>query len=173
MLLREFGSLSYSISYTTREPRPGEEDGVHYHFIDRSSFVRMIAGGEFIEHAIVHDNYYGTAKKGIEVQLETGDVLLDIDPQGAMQLREVMDGVFVFILPPSFEELRRRLEGRQDTSSQLDLRLKNARDELAYLPRYDYAIVNDDLDNAYKELSSIYIAGRCSTMLIEWPLKLM
>ena len=166
MLLAEYKTLSFSVSYTTREPRPGETDGREYHFTDESAFRERIAQGDFLEYATVHGKLYGTSKSAVIRQLETGDVLLDIDPQGAMQLRDAVDhGVFVFIVPPSFDELRARIEKRGNTEG-IDLRLANARKEIKYIPSYDYVVVIDDLREAYRQLAAIYTASRMSTRLI-------
>jgi guanylate kinase len=166
LLMADFPDLSFSISYTTRKPRPGEVNGREYHFISHEEFDLMAARGGFLEYAFVHGNYYGTAVAGVNAQLAKGDVLLDIDPQGAMQLRASLDsGVYVFILPPSLETLRERIVGRGNTDG-MELRLSNAIKELDYIPNYDYLIVNDNLQQAYSELYAIYVASKLSTSLI-------
>jgi guanylate kinase len=168
MLLERFSELSYSVSYTTRPPRVGEKNGIHYHFVDMNTFEYMIGIGDFIEYAKVHDNMYGTSKKYIETELAQGKtILLDIDPQGAMQLKKTVDyGVFVFILPPSLKTLRDRLIARKDTQDTMELRLANAMTEIKTMPDYDYVIVNDNLQQAFQELTSIYTAERCRTNAI-------
>ena len=170
MLLERFNGLSYSVSYTTRPPRAGEKNGIHYHFVDETTFEYMISTNDFIEYAKVHNNMYGTSKKYIETELSQGKtILLDIDPQGAMQLKKTIDyGVFIFILPPSLETLRERLTARKDTQhDSIELRLKNAVKEIKSMPNYDYIVVNDNLQQAFLELSSIYTAERCRSKIIE------
>lgn len=168
MLRQRFDSISYSVSHTTRAPRAGEEDGVDYHFISKERFDEMIENNDFLEYAQVHGNMYGTSRTYIDERLREGrDILLDIDPQGAMQLKMLVSyGVFIFILPPSLEILRQRLTSRKDTYDSLELRLMNAEAEMAEMPKYDYVVVNDDLETAFSEVSSIYIAEKCRTKRI-------
>lgn len=163
MLMKKFSTLSYSVSYTTRPPRTGEVNGVHYNFVDTNTFEYMVSTGDFIEYAKVHGNMYGTSKKYIETELNAGkNILLDIDPQGAMQLKESADyGVFIFILPPSMAALRERLTARNDTCDSLELRLENAIHEIETIPSYDYVIINDNLDHAFTELCAVYAAEQC------------
>jgi guanylate kinase len=169
-----FPRLRHSVSYTTRRPRAGERDGIDYHFVAGETFDKMIAGGEFVEWAEVHGNRYGTALKTLEEHRAAGyDVLLDIDCQGAAQLRErCAEGVFIFILPPSFEELERRLRGRNtDASDVIEKRLRNARSEIQQLVWYDYLVINDDFSRACRELQAIITAEGCRTSLLEKEVK--
>ena len=157
--------LAFSVSHTTRAPRAGERDGVDYHFVDRESFLAMRDRGLFLEWAEVHGNLYGTSLEAIDANLAAGtDIILDIDVQGARQIREKRNhhAVFLFIVPPSLEELEKRLSGRNtDATETIKLRLANARKELADVGRYDYVIVNDTVDEAVDMLRSIIIAERC------------
>jgi len=157
--------LAFSVSHTTRTPRAGERDGVDYHFVDRESFLAMRDRGLFLEWAEVHGNLYGTSLEAIDANLAAGtDLILDIDVQGAHQIREKRNhqAVFLFIVPPSLEELEKRLSGRNtDATETIKLRLANARKELADVGRYDYVIVNDTVDEAVDVLRSIIIAERC------------
>ncbi|MDO3376594.1 guanylate kinase [Geoalkalibacter halelectricus] len=159
-------NLRHSVSFTTRPMRAGEREGVDYFFVDAEKFSRMIAAGAFAEWAEVHGNRYGTAINTLEQWLESGyDVLLDIDIQGAGQLRANLaagEGVFVFILPPDLAELRRRLEGRgTDAPEVIERRIANAQGEIQASSGYDYVVVNDDFETALNELKSIIIAERC------------
>jgi guanylate kinase len=157
-LMRDDLSLKESISYTTRPPRPGEKNGVDYHFVDEPTFRAMRERGEFLESAQVHGNYYGTAKKVIVEAVARGeDIVLEIDWQGAEQVRRLYpDCVGIFILPPSLEELERRLRGRgQDSEAVMRERLANARDELAHAGEFKYAIINKDFETARRELAEI------------------
>jgi len=163
-LRRRVEGLGFSVSHTTRPPRAGETDGVEYHFVDRPAFEAMIGRGAFAEWAEVHGNLYGTSLGALQERLSQGvDVILDIDVQGALQLaEEVPEAVLVFVLPPSWAELRRRLQGRgSDEAAVVDRRLANARGELEEALRYDYLVVNDHLDRAADELCSIVWAERC------------
>lgn len=162
-VLESMPDIKFSVSYTTRSPRQGEVDGVHYNFVDNEEFRRMIAGSEFIEWAEVHSNFYGTSRKKIAEMTSAGiDVLLDIDVQGARQVKESLpDSVLIFILPPSFEVLKERLTGRMtDTDEVIKKRLKKAADEIREYKNYDYVIVNYVIENAITELKSIIIAER-------------
>ncbi len=156
--------LAFSISHTTRAARAGEENGVDYFFIDCKTFQAMRDAGEFLEWAEVHGNFYGTSRQAVEADLAQGiDVVLDIDVQGAEQIRGKIndDCCSIFIAPPSMAELRRRLTGRgTDTPAAIELRIKNALKEMAALDRYEYLIVNDDLDRAVEVLCSVIIAQR-------------
>jgi guanylate kinase len=157
-LLEAEPDLRRSISYTTRAPRPGEQDGREYHFVDDASFLAMRARGEFLESAQVHGYRYGTSRKVIEQALERGEnLILEIDWQGAQQVRKLYPAcVGIFILPPSLEELERRLRMRgQDAESVIQRRLANAREELAHAGEFKYAIINKDFDNARQELARI------------------
>ncbi len=153
--------LCQSISYTTRAVRPGEQNGVDYHFVTAATFAQMVRDGEFAEWAEVHGNRYGTAKETLRQALQTGrDLLLDIDFQGAAQLRESgMDGVFIFILPPDMDELRRRLKGRNtDSDAVIERRMTNARGEIAQAAQFDYLVVNDRFAEALAKLRAILVA---------------
>ncbi len=154
-----------SVSFTSRAPRPGEKDGVHYHFISRHHFEAMIAGGDFLEWAEVHGNLYGTSRRLVEDARAAGfDVILTIDIQGAAQARRLFpEAVSVFVLPPSREALIERLESRGTNDAEdLRLRLRNALHEIVEYATFDYIIVNDDLDEATDELAVIVRAERCS-----------
>ncbi len=158
-----FDDLRFSISYTTRRPRQGEVDGVDYRFVDDERFEEMVERGEFIEHACVHGKKYGTAEKDIKEILANGmDVLLDIDVQGAEQLAEkIGSGVYIFVLPPSMEECRKRLMKRGDIGPEdIEKRLRTAFEEIKKAADYDYIIINDDLDGAFERLKAIIIAER-------------
>jgi guanylate kinase len=165
-LLDIFPELRHSVSFTTRNPRPGEVDGRDYFFISREEFQRMVAEGGFAEWAEVHGNLYGTAIKTLLLCRETGiDLLLDIDCQGAAQLKnKQVAGVNIFILPPSFKELRCRLEGRNaDTPETIETRIANAAAEIREAGWYDYIIVNDTFSRAVEELKAIIVAERHRT----------
>ncbi len=147
-----------SVSYTSRLPRPGEVDGVHYHFVSRGVFEEMIKRGEFFEHAVVHGDLKGTARTAVERTLASGkDVLLEIDWQGARQVRAQMaDTVSIFILPPSRGELERRLRSRaQDSEATIRRRLADSREDIAHAVEFDYIVVNDDFATALSDLRSI------------------
>lgn len=152
-------NLVFSISYTTRFPRPGEKNAVDYFFVTEEEFKAMINRNQFLEWAEVHGNYYGTSKKFIEENRRAGDgVILDIDVQGAMQLKKLanLEAIFIFIKPPSFEELTRRLISRGTESQQvLEKRIENAKNELSYEEQYDYVIINDNLDVAVKQFLEV------------------
>lgn len=157
LLERETG-LQHSISYTTRAMRSTEQDGMDYHFVTCDTFKHMIDKGEFVEWAKVHDNYYGTSMADIDRLCARGhDVLLDIDVQGAEQLRACgLDAVFIFIVPPDMEVLRQRLHQRDsDPAEVIEKRVKNAYQELQQAPRYDYIVINDKLDHAVQSLHAI------------------
>lgn len=162
-LLKEVTNLVYSVSVTTRPPRRGEVNGKSYHFTTRAEFEALLAAGEFLEHAVVYDNYYGTRRSVIEKALTAGnDIILDIDVRGALQVMEKSyPGVFVYIAPPSLKELERRLRGRAtDSEEVIRKRLSLAREEMGYAERYDYIVVNDRLAAACDELTSIIVAER-------------
>jgi guanylate kinase len=162
-LLEHDPSLKLSVSYTTRPPRQGEQDGVHYHFVDLTTFQRMIEAGDFVEYARVFGNAYGTAAPALSAELESGvDVLLEIDWQGARQVRaRFPDAVSVFIVPPSIQALEQRLRGRgQDSEDVIAERMAQARSELSHHGEYDYLVVNDDFDVALAELRCIVTAER-------------
>ncbi|MCA1979365.1 MAG: guanylate kinase [Thiobacillus sp.] len=157
-LLKADPAIHLSVSYTTRAPRPGESDGRDYHFVDRERFEAMLAEGEFLEHAEVYGNFYGTAKSSITHALNTGhDVLLEIDWQGAAQVkRHFPQSESIFILPPSFNALRTRLKGRgQDSDEVIERRLAAAAEDVSHAEAFDYIIVNDDFDHALADLVAI------------------
>ncbi|MEZ4598919.1 MAG: guanylate kinase [Syntrophotaleaceae bacterium] len=165
-----FPRIRHSVSYTTRPPRAGERNGVDYHFVAPDIFARMITEGAFVEWAEVHGNRYGTARETLDRSREAGyDVLLDIDCQGAAQLKKTCpEGVFIFILPPDFAELERRLRGRNtDASEAIEKRLQNARREIREMVWYDYLVINDDFDRASRELQAILTAEGCRTGLLK------
>lgn len=150
-----------SVSYTTRAPRAGERDGVDYHFVTPERFEQLRAAGEFLESALVHGNHYATSRTWINRQLEAGDVLLEIDWQGAAQIRALMpDAVSIFILPPSFESLGERLHRRGlDSEAVIGRRLAAARDEMRHLAEFDYVIINDNFARAIEDLSTVVRAA--------------
>ncbi len=155
--------LRLSVSYTTRPPRPGEEDGVHYHFVSREVFLEMLGAGAFLESAEVYGNYYGTSQHWIEAQLKEGhDVLLEIDWQGAAQVRRLFpEAIGIYILPPSIGELERRLRDRgQDSEAVIARRLAAAREDMSHALEYDYLVVNERFDLALADLKAIVCAGR-------------
>jgi guanylate kinase len=162
VLAREPG-IALSISFTSRAPRPGERHAQHYHFVDKSKFESMIAAGDFFEHALVHGDYKGTARQSVEPQLAAGkDVLLEIDWQGARQVRAQMpDCVSVFILPPSRDALETRMRNRgQDSDDTIARRLAAAREEMSHYDEFAYLIVNEHFDAAAAELRAIFVAHR-------------
>ena len=164
MLMKEFEDVVLSVSATTREPRPNEKDGVDYHFRSETDFREMIAKREFLEWASVFDHLYGTPKATTEALLQDGkDVLFDVDWQGADALHDQMpnDCVSVFVLPPSIEELQKRLMGRPgSTPESVQRRMRDAHNEIMHWRRYDYCIVNDDLEEAYEKLRRILLVER-------------
>ena len=162
-LLERDGSLKLSVSHTTRAPRTGEEDGVHYHFVSVDEFMRLAGEGAFLEQAQVFDNYYGTSQAAVQSLLDEGhDVVLEIDWQGARQVRKAFpEAVSIFIMPPSVEALRQRLGNRgQDDEAVIERRMRDARSELSHYAEYDYLVVNDDFDLALDELRCIVRAER-------------
>ena len=164
-LLNKHSDMKVSVSHTTRSPRPGEENGVHYHFVSVEEFKALIEKNDFFEWAQVFDNYYGTSKQAIETQLAAGiDVFLDIDWQGAQQIRKLVEDVeTIFILPPSKEELESRLTNRgQDSSEVIAGRMAKAQSETSHYNEYDYVVVNDDFDTALTEIETIVMAKRLS-----------
>ncbi|WP_026687040.1 guanylate kinase [Azovibrio restrictus] len=162
-LLAREPDIRLSISYTTRAPRPGEENGREYHFVSEPQFQAMIAADDFLEWAQVHGNYYGTSKRWIVTERAAGrDVLLEIDWQGAQQVRRVFpDAIGVFILPPSMEELTRRLTGRgTDSAEVIARRLAAAREEMSHVGEFGYVIINDDLQTALSDFVAVVRATR-------------
>ncbi|MGZ8218275.1 guanylate kinase [Methylomagnum sp.] len=162
-LRQGLAGFTVSTSHTTRAQRPGEEHGRDYYFVARAEFERMIEAGEFLEHARVFDNHYGTARQTVETALASGqDVLLEIDWQGAQQIRPLMpDCVSIFILPPSLQALEQRLNSRgQDGPDIIARRMRDAMSEMSHYREYDYLVVNDDFETALTELRGIVIASR-------------
>jgi guanylate kinase len=161
--LERVPNLGYSVSFTTRSPRQGEVDGRDYFFVSNETFQSMVAAGDFLEWAVVHGNYYGTACKQVISELKAGnDIILEIDVQGAESIRSVAPtAVRVFILPPSFEVLKARLINRgTEVPSNLELRLRNSRREVEHYTEFDYVVINDEADYAAAQLASIIIAER-------------
>ncbi len=155
--------IKLSVSYTTRAPRPGEVDGVHYHFVTVERFRDMLNNSDFLESAEVYGNYYGTSQPWIEDQMRAGlDILLEIDWQGAAQVRKLFpEAVSLFILPPSLAELQRRLEGRgQDSAEIIARRVAAAQEDISHTYSFDYLIVNDDFETALADLKTIVRAQR-------------
>lgn len=162
-LLASVPGLHFSVSFTTRKPRPGEVDGRDYFFVDDATFDRMVAEQGLVEWVQVYANRYGTGKAWLQEQVASGrDILLDIETVGARNVKAALpDAVMVFLLPPSAEELARRLRGRGDTDErQIALRMGHARHELEQYPAYDHLIVNDDLEAAYRSLEAVVLAER-------------
>lgn len=166
-VLKELPAVGFSVSHTTRTPRPGEENGRDYFFVNREEFAALREAGDFLEWAEVHGNFYGTSEQAVDSHLASGrDLILDIDVQGAEQLkaRPGLSATFIFIAPPTLTELKRRLSGRQTESAEtIALRLQNATRELQAAERYDYIIINDDLDQARAMLTAIVLEKRAAT----------
>jgi guanylate kinase len=162
-LLQQLNNITVSVSHTTRVPRPGERDGVNYHFTDREQFNQRRRRGDFLEWAEVHGNYYGTSKQWVDDTLATGsDVVLEIDYQGAEQIRALYpEAVSVFILPPSLAALRQRLDGRgQDSVAVIETRVAAAQAEMRHYAAADYLIINDDFAAALAQLHALVVAQR-------------
>jgi guanylate kinase len=158
LLLAEVHSLFFSISHTTRPPRPGEQDGVEYFFVSHGRFEEMIEANQFLEWAYVHGHYYGTSAEMVHrAEEQHKDLLLDVDIQGHQKVRKVLEGITsIFVLPPSYEALKERLEQRgKDTPEQIGRRMENARMEIRHYREYDYVVINDDLQAAFECLTSI------------------
>jgi len=173
-LLERDPQIGLSVSHTTRAPRPGETDGVAYHFVSIDRFEAMREAGDFLEWAHVHDNFYGTSRRWLDEQLAAGhDVLLEIDWQGAQQVRTLFpDAVGIFILPPSLDALAARLSGRaQDSADVIERRLAAARDEIRHLHEFDFVIINDILSQAQDELVTVTRAARllCTSQVARHP----
>ncbi len=163
-VLESVADLWFSVSYTTRAPRGSERDGVEYHFVDKSTFDKLIENGDLLEWAEVYGNLYGTSRRSVDDVLVRGeDVLLDVDVQGARSIRQKrQDAITVFILPPSFRKLRERLESRKlDKDYVIEQRLKIACLETKHYKDYDYLIINNDLGKSTEELRAIVLASRC------------
>ena len=156
LMMKKRDDLFFSVSATTREPRPGEKDGVHYFFISKECFEEMIAQDEFLEYDAHAANYYGTLRGQAEAKQEKGHVLLDIEPKGAAQVRKAAEATLIFIMPPSMEELERRLRSRGDTSEeQIALRMERAGWEMEQRSWYDHVVVNDDAQRCADEILNI------------------
>lgn len=157
IMMKKRGDLMFSVSATTRAPRPHEVDGVHYYFVTKERFEEMIAGGEMLEYSAHNANYYGTPRAQAEEKRARGSVLLDIEPNGARQVKQAApDAVLVFIMPPSLEELERRLRGRGDTpEDQIQMRMKRAVWEMEQKEWYDYVVTNDDAERCAEEILNI------------------
>lgn len=162
-LLKRNKDLVFSVSATTRKPRVGEIEGRNYFFLDKEKFDKMIDNKEFLEYAKVHNNYYGTPKNFVLDQVEKGQVvILEIDVQGALQIKKIYpEGVFIFLLPPSMDELKNRIVKRgTESEKDIDIRFKNAFEELKLVDKYDYFVVNDEINNAIKNIESIITAEK-------------
>lgn len=162
--LLEKNDIWISVSATTRKPRNGEVDGINYYFLEKEQFLKKVDEGDFLEYAEVYGNFYGTPKSKVFEILESGkDVILEIDIQGALKIKSAYpEGVFIFILPPSMEELKSRITGRgSETPESLKTRLESAYDEISFASKYDYAVVNDTVDEAVKKIESIITAEKC------------
>jgi len=162
-LIDKDNRVRLSVSYTTRPPRPGEQDGVHYHFVDESEFMDLVARNAFLEHARVFDYRYGTGRQAVEQQLAAGhDVILDIDWQGARQIRETFPSCrSIFIIPPSLEVLRQRLTARgQDSEKVIRRRMRDAQAEISHWNEFDFLIINDNFDEALADLQAIIRSGK-------------
>lgn len=170
-LTDELENLRHSVSYTTRQPRPGEIDGRDYHFVSAERFREMIAAGDFAEWAEVHSNFYGTSRRVLDgMRAEGIDVILDIDTQGAKQIRDKYEGqaVFIFIMPPSLEILEERLRNRKsDHENEIKRRMQRARDEMRDYTLYDYVIINRDFGRALVEIRSVITAEHCRMRLVD------
>ena len=169
-LMKHNSHLKYSISMTTREPRKGEVNGKDYFFVAEEEFKKEIENNGFLEYALVHGNYYGTLKREVERDLDLGyDVILEIDIQGALNIKaQKEDGIFIFIMPPSMRELRDRLVKRgTETKEKLIERFKNAYKEVNEMSKYNYVVINDEVDLAVKKVEAILIAERCRVDRIE------
>jgi len=164
-LLQKINNIEVSVSHTTRKPRPGEEHGKHYFFVDEENFLELVRQQAFLEHAKVFDNYYGTSTQAVRDKLAEGvDVILEIDWQGARQVHKVFPRACgIFILPPSLVSLRERLSDRgQDDTAIIDRRMQSAIDEMSHYMEFNYIVINDDFDHALGELQSIILADRSS-----------
>ncbi|HHI93007.1 MAG TPA: guanylate kinase [Gammaproteobacteria bacterium] len=163
VLLENADGIGLSVSHTTRAMRSGEQNGVHYHFVDENTFKQMITQGDFLEHARVFDHYYGTSQAAVMAQLASGqDIILEIDWQGARQIRKRFDdAVGIFILPPSKTALRERLTGRgQDDEAIIARRMRDAETEMSHYDEFDYVVVNDNFDTAVADLQAIISSQR-------------
>jgi len=162
-LLDTVSDVEVSVSHTTRAKRPGEVDGVNYHFITEADFEKMVEEGMFLEHAKVFDHFYGTSRQHIQEQLLKGkDVILEIDWQGARQIRQLMtDCKSIYILPPSVDALQERLQGRgQDNKEMIKRRMRDAASEMSHYGEFDYIVINDEFEQAKRDLSAIFVSNR-------------
>ena len=159
-LVESMPNLYVSISHTTREKRPYEKDGVDYHFVDKNTFDSMVEDNEFLEHARVFDHHYGSSRKAVEEQLAAGrNIILEIEWQGARQVRELVSNVIsIFIFPPSYQALESRLGDRGDGDSTIERRMRDAKSEISHYGEYDYLVINDDFRTALGELETIISA---------------
>ena len=163
-LLESFPNLYVSISHTTRPKRPYEKDAIDYHFVEEDEFQAMAAQGEFLEHAVVFDNIYGTSREIVEAQLAAGkNIILEIEWQGARQVRKLVSSVVsIFIFPPSYQTLESRLSERGDLSESIDRRMRDAKNEISHYNEYDYLVINDNFQAALKDLKTIINASQHS-----------
>lgn len=168
-LLNSMANLKMSVSYTTRNPRPGEIDGVHYYFVNKEKFEEMIKRDEFVEWAQVYGNYYGTSKNFIDEMIKSGkDILLDIDTQGAKNIKKIFpESVLIFVLPPSIEELRRRLKNRGESPETMAKRLYKVEEEISQYSFYDYLVINDDLNRVLEDITSIIQAEKLKVSRVD------
>ncbi|MDW8056352.1 MAG: guanylate kinase [Elusimicrobiota bacterium] len=167
-LLKCNPNLVFSISYTTRPAREGEVNGKDYFFVSKDEFLKMVKKKKFVEWAKVYNNYYGTSKEQIVNAINSGkDILLDIDVQGGKNIKKLFpDGIFIFVLPPSWSELKQRITSRgKDTPAEISKRLRNVNKELSYLRYYDYIVINDDLADTVKIINTIISAGKYRNIL--------
>jgi guanylate kinase len=162
-VLDEVENLDFSISYTTRRKRESEREGKDYYFVSKEEFEEMTKANRMLEWAAVHGHYYGTSRREIEKKGSKNDLLLDIDVQGAHQVKErIKKAVFIFILPPSYHELKARLEKRgEESSASMAIRLETAKKEIRHYPEFDFIVVNDELERAVKELAAVILSLRC------------
>lgn len=168
--LIEKNPIWISVSCTTRTPRQGEEHGINYYFINKEEFLKRIDSDDFLEYAEVYGNFYGTPKSEVLKMLDEGkDVILEIDIQGALKIKSTYpDGVFIFIMPPSMEELRNRITNRgSETPESLKTRMESAYNEINFASKYDYAVVNDEVEEAVKKIESIIVAEKCRVFKIK------
>jgi guanylate kinase len=158
-LLEMMSSLYVSISHTTRPKRPYETDGIHYNFVEKEAFESLVKADQFLEYALVFDNYYGTSRQWVEKQLAEGkDIILEIDWQGAQQVKKKLQNTInIFILPPTYEELKSRLIGRGDDEEMISHRMNEAKNELIHYKEYDFIVVNDDFDSALNDLKILIL----------------
>ena len=162
--IKSHPACALSVSATTRSPREGEKDGVNYYFLKEEDFKQKISSGGFLEHAVFCGNYYGTPKEQVMEMIENGtDVILEIEVQGAMQVRShYPEGVFIFVIPPSMEELEERLRGRNTEDDEvISQRLTRAKEEFRYIEKYNYTLLNDTVENAVERLDAIITAEKC------------